>query len=106
MGARGWDRGVARATQRPHGIGKPRDPGIWPMTGSGEGERDMGWDGRPIAPSNSPLRLGNQSPWSGEPLAKHGEPGHGKSAKCPELRDGREVSAGVRVDFEVPGSMA
>ena len=29
-----------------------------------------------------------------------------KSAKRPDLRDGREVSAGVRVDSEVPGSMA
>ena len=58
------------------------------------------------APSNSPVGLGNQSPWNGEPWANHGEPGHGKSGKCPELRDGREVSAGVTVDPEVPGSMA
>ena len=48
----------------------------------------------------------NQSPWSGKPWAIHGEPVHGKSGKCPELRDSREVSAGVRVDPEVPGSMA
>ena len=48
----------------------------------------------------------NWSPWSGEPWANHGEPDHGKSGKCPELRDGREVSAGVRVDLEIPGSMA
>ena len=66
----------------------------------------MGWNGRPKAPSNSPVVLGNQSPWSGEPWANHGEPGHRKSGKCPELRDGREVSTGVRVDPEVPGSMA
>ena len=58
------------------------------------------------APSSSPMGLGNRSPWSGEPWANHGEPGHGKSGKCPELRDGREVSAGVRVDLEIPGSMA
>ena len=97
---------MAQATQRPHGIGKPRDAGTGLVTGSGEGERDMGWEGRPIAPSNSPVGLGNQLPWSGEPWANHGEPGHGKSGKCTELRDGREVSVGVRVDLEVPGSMA
>ena len=62
--------------------------------------------GRPKAPSNSPMGLGNQPPRSGEPLANHGEPDHGKSGKCSELRDGREVSAGVRVDLEIPGSMA
>ena len=97
---------MARATQRPHGIGKPRDAEIGPVMGGGEGERDMGWDGRPKAPSNSPVGLGNQSAWSGEPWANPGEPGHGKSGKCPEHRDGRQVSAGVRVDPEVPGSMA
>ena len=48
----------------------------------------------------------NQLPWSAEAWANHGEPGHGKSGKCPELRDSREVSAGVRVDPEAPGSMA
>ena len=84
---------MARATQWPHGIGKPRDAGIGLVTGSGEGERDMGSEGRPKAPSNSPVGLGNQSPWSGEPWANHGEPGDGKSGKCPELLDGREVSA-------------
>ena len=52
------------------------------------------------------MGLGNQSPWSGEPWANHGEPDHGKSEKLPELRDGCEVSAGVRVDPEVPESMA
>ena len=97
---------MARATQRPHGIGKPRDAGIGLVTGTSEAERDMGWEGRPTAPSNSRVGLGNQSPWSGEAWANHGEPGHRKSEKCPELRDGREVSAGVRVDPEVPGSMA
>ena len=56
--------------------------------------------------SNSPAGLGNQSPWSGEPWANHGEPGHGKSLKCPELQNGCEVSAGLRVDPEVPRSMA
>ena len=56
--------------------------------------------------SNSPVGLGNQSPCSGEPLANHGEPSHGKSGKFPELRGGREVSAVVSVDIEVPGSMA
>ena len=97
---------MARVTQRPHGKGNPRDAGIGPVTLWGEGERDMGWEGRPKAPSNSPVGSGNQSPWSGEPWANHGDPGHGKSGKCPELRNGREVSAGVRVDSEVPGSMA
>ena len=62
---------------------------------------DMGWEGRPKARSISPVGLGNQSPW-----ANHGEPGDGKSGKCTELRDGREVSAGGRVDPEVLGSMA
>ena len=97
---------MARATQQPHGSGKRRDAGIGPVTGCGEGERDMGWDGRPKAPSNSPVGLGNQSPWSGEPWANHGEPDHMKSGKCPEFRDGREVPAGVGIDPEVPGSMA
>ena len=36
----------------------------------------------------------------------HGELDHRKPGKCPELRDGREVSAGVRVDPEVPGLRA
>ena len=31
------------------------------------------------------------------------EPGYGKAGKCPELRDSREVSAGVRVDPEAHG---
>ena len=53
-----------------------------------------------------PKGSGNQSPWSGEPWANHGEPDDAKSGKCPELQDGREVSAGVRVDPEVPRSMA
>ena len=96
---------MPRATQRPLGIEKPRDSGIGSVTGCGEGERDMGLDGRPMAPSNSPVGLGNQSPWIGVPCANHGEPGHGKLGQCPELRDGCEVSAGVRVDLEVPGSM-
>ena len=106
MGARGRDRGVARAAQEPLGIGKPWDAGIGPLTGCGKGERDMGRDRGPKAPSNSTVGLENQSPWSGEPWANHAEPGHGKSGKCPELQDGREVSAGVRVDPEFPGSMA
>ena len=97
---------MARASQRPHGNENPRDAGIGLLSVRGEGERDMGWEGRPKAPSNSPVGLGNQSPWSGEPWANDGEPGHRKSGKCPELRDGGEVSAGVRVDPEVPGSMA
>ena len=97
---------MAPATQRPHVIGIPQDAGIGLVTGSGEDERDMGWEGRPIAPSNSPLGLGNQSPRSAEPWVSHGESDHGKSGKCPESRDGREVSAGVRVDPEVPGSTA
>ena len=97
---------MARAAERPHGNGKPRDAGIGLVTGCGEGERDKGCEGRPIAPSNSPVGLGNQSPWSGEPSANHGEPGHGKSGECPELQDGCEVSAGLRADPEVPGSVA
>ena len=97
---------MAQATQQPQGNGKPRDAGIGPVLVWDEEERDMGWEGRPKAPSISPVGSGNQSPWSGEPWANHGEPGHGKSGKCPELRDSREVAAGVRVDSEVPGSMA
>ena len=58
---------MARVTQLPLGIRKPREAGIGPVTRCGKGERDMGWDGRPIAPRNSPVGLGNQSPWSGEP---------------------------------------
>ena len=53
-----------------------------------------------------PRGIGKLVAWSGEPWANHGKPDHGKSGKCPELRDGREVSAGVRVDLEIPGSMA
>ena len=97
---------MARATRRPHGNGNPRDAGIGPVSVCGEGQWDMGREGRPLAPSNSPVGLGNQSPWSGKQWANHEEPGHGKSGKCSELRDGREVSAGVRVDPEVPGSMS
>ena len=46
-----------------------------------------------------------------EPSGTHNDPGqhfhfNGKSAKNPGLRDGREVSAPVRVDPEAPGSMA
>ena len=93
---------MAQATQRPNGNGKQRDAGMGPVSVWGEGEWDMGWEGRPIVPSIGSLGLGNQSPWSGEPWANHGEPGHRKSGKCPELGDGREVSAGVRVDPEVP----
>ena len=84
---------MARVTQLPHGSGKPQDAGIGAVKGCGEGEGDMGWDETPKGPSNSPVGLGNQSPWSGEPWANHGEPGHRKSAKCPEHRNGREVSA-------------
>ena len=53
---------MARATQQPHGIGKPLDVGIGLVTGGCEGERDMGWEGRLIALNNSPLGLGNQLP--------------------------------------------
>ena len=63
MGARGQDRGVARAVQQPLGTGIPQDAGIGPVTGCDKGERDMGWDGRLIAPSISPVGLQNQSPW-------------------------------------------
>ena len=97
---------MARAAQQPDGVGSPRDAGNGPLPGCGIGEWDMGWEGRRKAPSGSPVGLGNQLPWSGEPWANHGEPDHGKSGKCPELRDGREVSARVRVDLENPGSMA
>ena len=97
---------MARAAQQPDGVGSPRDAGNGPVPGSGIGEGDMGWEGRPQAPSNSPVGLGNQSPWSGEPWGNHAEPDHGKSGKFPVLRDGREVSAGVRVDLEIPGTMA
>ena len=85
-----------------------------PVAGSDNGEREVAGrraqkgraDGRQTTPNNSPVGLGNQSPWSGEPWANHGKPDHGKSGKYPELRDGREVFAGVRVDPEAPGSMA
>ena len=106
MGVRSQDRSVARAAPQPLWTEKPRDALIGPVTGCDKEERDMGWNGGSIAPSNSPVGLGNQSPWTGEPWANHGGPGHGKSGKCPELWDGREVSAGVRVDPEAPRSMA
>ena len=97
---------MARAAQQPVRVGSLRDAWNGPVPGCGIGEWDMGWEGRPKAPSNSPMGLGNQSPWSGEPWDNHGEPDHGKSGKCSKLRDGCEVSAGVRVDLEIPGSMA
>ena len=52
------------------------------------------------------MRLINQSPWSGEPRANDREPDNGKSGNFPEHRGGPEVSAGLRVDPEAPGSMA
>ena len=97
---------MARAAQQPGGVGSPRGAGNGPVKGCGIREWDMGWEGRPKAPSNGPVGLGNGSPWSGEPWASHGEPDHGKTGKRPELRNGRKVSAGVRVDLEMPGSMA
>ena len=97
---------MARAAQRADGVGSPRDAGNGPVPGCGKGEWDVGWPWRPKAPSNSSVGLGNQWPWSGEPWANHWEPDHKKSGKCPELRDAREVSAGVRVELEIPGSMA
>ena len=104
---------MARAAQQAGENGKARDAGNgmeW-VTEPGIGERDVAGlrtRGRMEARilSNSPVGLGNQSPWSGEPWANHGEPDQRKSKKCLKLRDGHEVSAGVRVDPEVPGSMA
>ena len=97
---------MARGAQQPGGVGSPRDAGNGQVTGCGIGEWDVGSEGRPKAPSNSPVGLGNQLPCSGEPWANHGEPDDGKLGKCPELRDGPEVSPGVRVDLEIPGSLA
>ena len=112
MRGRDHEKSVARAAQQPLENGKPRDAGIGPVTGGGKGEGDIAEmrtnqsrERRQKAPSNNPVGLRNQSPWSGEPWANHGEPDHGKSGKYPELRDGREVSARLRVDPEVPGSM-
>ena len=91
---------------------KTRDAGIQLVMGWGKEERDnaglrrkQNREGWQKAPSNSPVGLRNQSTWSGEPWANHGEPDHRKLGKCPEVRDSREVSAGVKVDPEVPGSM-
>ena len=103
MEGRGQIRSVV---QQPVGIVKPQRTGMGPVTGCGKGERDMGLDGRRKAPSNSTVGSGNQSPWTGEPWANHGEPGRGKSGKSSELREGREVSPGVRVDPEASRSMA
>ena len=52
------------------------------------------------------MQFRNQSPSNIEPWANHGEHDHWKSGKCLELRDGPEVSTGVRVDPEAPASMA
>ena len=79
------------------------DDGTWHR---GKGRRRVANKGKMRKLSNSPVGLENQLPWSDDPCANPGEPGHGKSGKCPELRDSREVSAGVGVDPEVPGSMA
>ena len=93
----------ARATQRPHRIGEPRDAGIGPLTVCGVGERDMGSKGR--------RKHKTTAPWDWE-TSRHGVVNHGRTMgslatgsreNCPELRDGREVSAGVRVNPEVPG---
>ena len=84
---------MARATQRPQGNGNARDAEIGPVSVWGEGERDMGWEGRPKAPSNSPVGSGNQSPWSGEPWANHGrlatgsrenDLNSGTAVRCPQ----------------------
>ena len=113
MRGRHQEKRAARAAQQPLENWKPQNAGIGPVTGCGKGERDIAGlrtnqsRERPQkAPSNSPVGLGNGLPRSGEPWANHGEPDHGKSGKYAELRDSREVSAGVRVDPEVPGSMA
>ena len=58
---------MAGAAQQLDGVGSPQDTGNGPVPGCGIGEGDMGWEERPKAPSNSPVGLGNQSPWSGEP---------------------------------------
>ena len=72
-----------------------------PVAVCGKEERDNTGGG---APSNRPVGLGNQSPWSGEPWANHWD--QGKLGKCPESWDSCEVSAGVRADPESPGSRA
>ena len=94
-------------------------PHIGPTGSENHGKRGLGlrryvakgngtWDGKGgrKRQATAPWDWETQSPWSGKPRANHEKPGHGKSGKCPELWDGREVSAGVRVDPEVPGSMA
>ena len=68
MGARGQDRGVARAAQQPLGIGKPRDAGMGPMTECGKGERD-----------NAGIGVGKRqatAPWDSE-TSRHGVVNHG-----------------------------
>ena len=53
-----------------------------------------------------PRGIGNWLPWSGEPWADHGEPGHGTFGKRLGLWDSCEVSPGVRTDPEAPMSKA
>ena len=95
-----------------HGLrGEVGGQGKWRNEAKGKGTSwgcQCSWTGESVlkAPSNRPVGLGNLSPWSGEPLANHGERGNGKSGKCPEPRDGHEVSAGLRADPEAPGSRA
>ena len=95
-----------------HGMrGEVWGPGHWRNVAKGKGtarrcKRSGTGETGQKARSNRPVRLGNQSPWSGEPWANHGEPGHGKSGKCREPRDSREMSARVIADPEARGSRA
>ena len=68
MGARGRDRGVARAAQQPLQIGKPRDAGNGPVTGCGEAERDNA--GMGVRKRQAP------APWDWE-ASRHGVVNHG-----------------------------
>ena len=87
------------------GLGQWRDVAEGKGTSRGGESRGTGEIGQQT-PSNRPLGLRSQSPWSGEPWVNHREPGHRKSGTCPESRDGRQVSAGMRADPEAPRSRA
>ena len=103
---------MARAIQWPRATGK-LDAGTGPETGRGERARGVPWrsemsrvEQATASPRNGLVGLRNWLPLSGEPWANHEKAGHGKAGKRPELWDGFEVSAVVRVDPEARGSIA
>ena len=90
---------------------QPRDRASGGMWQRGKGQRGAA-DAAGQATYDSKHEA--RRPWDWE-TSRHGvgnpgptmeKLGHGKFGQCPEPRDGREVSAGVRADVEAPSSRA